>query len=105
MGAWRVYRCGGGKRRVWERAVGRKAITLQTAGPWKVNGSCLVRTMRSAATIGQRMSVAGAEDGYILGRHTRPRGPDSAWCWLIARFMSAQKQTFEVWLVDRWPWR
>jgi len=29
-----------------------------------------------------------------------PRKPDSAWCWLIARFMSAQKQTFEVWLVE-----
>ena len=35
----------------------------------------LSRIMLSAATIGQRMSVAGAEDGYILGRHTRPRRP------------------------------
>jgi hypothetical protein len=40
-GRLEVYRSGGGKRRVWERAVGRKAIILQTAGPWKVNGSCL----------------------------------------------------------------
>ena len=30
------------------------------------------RTMRSAVTIGQRMGIAGAENGYILGRHTRP---------------------------------
>jgi len=64
-----------------------------------------VRIMRSAATIGQRMGVAGAEDGHILGRHTRPWRPHSAWCWLIARFMSAQMQAFEVWLVDRRPWR
>ena len=34
----------------------------------------LARTMRSTATIGQRVGVAGAEDGYILGRHTRPGG-------------------------------
>ena len=41
-GRLEVYRSGGGKRRVWERAVGRKAITLQSAGPWKVNGLLLL---------------------------------------------------------------
>jgi hypothetical protein len=32
-------------------------ITLQGAGPWKVDGSKLVRAMRSAATIGQWMAL------------------------------------------------
>jgi hypothetical protein len=32
-----------------------RAITLQSAGPWKVDGSRLVGTLRSATTIGQQV--------------------------------------------------
>jgi hypothetical protein len=49
-----------------------RAITLQSAGPWTFDGSeaCAEHAISSHDWITD--GVAGAEDGHILGRHTRP---------------------------------
>lgn len=105
MGAWRFIDLEEGRDEYGSGRLAEKPSPCRLRALGKSMALAFVRIMRSAATIGQRMGVAGAEDGYILGRHTRPWRPHSAWCWLIARFMSAQMQAFEVWLVDGRPWR
>ena len=57
-----------------EYGSGRLAESHHSAecGPLESRWLLACPDLRPAATIGQRMGVAGAEDGYILGRHTRP---------------------------------
>ena len=82
-----------------------KAITLQSAGPWKVDGSWLVRTCDQQPRLDNGWALQAPRMATSWAVTRAQEGPDLAWCCLIARFMSAQKQTFQVWLVDRRPWR
>jgi hypothetical protein len=51
-----------------------RAITLQSAGPWTFDGSEACAEHAISSHDWAMDGVAGAEDGYILGRHTRPGG-------------------------------